>query len=266
MTRSSVRTALLSILFVVAVSCSGDASENGSPTGPATGATATGPTTATGSTAGGPTGATVAAPLVSGPLEPGTYTFDGSGEPLTLTVGEGWEALIEEGQANETPLGSFLALFNAEHPAANLAFVHPTRVVDPLKDWDEEGNVVPLPDDLIAWMHDHPMHDSQEPFDTTVGGLPARAVDIVVAEVPKNGWPSCGGQCVLWFPLSVDQEDGPLTEDDLVFGGANKEHDRQIVVEVGEETLVADIGAINAKSFEAFLPLAEEVLATVQFG
>jgi hypothetical protein len=48
-----------------------------------------------------------------------------------------------------------------------------------------------------------------------------------------------------------------------VFAGANNEHDRQIVVEVGGQQLIADVGANNGKAFDAFLPLAEEVLADV---
>ena len=32
------------------------------------------------------------------------------------------------------------------------------------------------------------------------------------------------------------------------------------------EVLLVDIGSLKRKAFEAFIPLAEEVLATVQFG
>lgn len=263
MSRFPVRAALLSLLLVITAACGGDGSEDAAPTG-----AETGPTAATGTTAAtGPSSATGTAstPLVGGPLEPGTYTFDGFTEPITFTLGEGWEAFLQDPEEGETALGSFFALFNEDHPAANLAFVQATRVVDPGKDWDEEGNLIPAPD-FIAFMADHPMHEAEVPFETTLGALPANAIDLVVAEVPKNGWPSCGGQCVLWFPIAVDNEDGPVTEDDLVFAGALKEHDRMIVVEVGGQQLMADIGAINGKAFDTFLPLAEEVLATVRFG
>jgi hypothetical protein len=235
-------------------SCGGDSGDS-APSGAETAQTAgSGPTTPE------------AIPLAGGPLEPGTYTFDGFEQPLTFTVGEGWEALIQEGQQGEAKLGAFFALLHQDHPAANLAFIETTRVVDPAKDWDEEGNVVPLPDDLVAWFAEHPYLEAEEPFETSLGTLPARAVDVYVARVPRNGWPSCGGQCVLWFPLSVDQEDGPLTPDDLVFGGANEEYDRQIVADVGGQPFVADIGALKQNAFERFVPVAEEVLATVQIG
>lgn len=254
-------------LALVLVSCSGDDPQDvatGVETGPSS---PTGATEVTGSATSGATGSIVGTPLTEdGPLEPGTYTFDQFTLPLTFTVGAGWEAFIGVGDENETKLGSLFALFHEDHPAANLAFVQSTRVVDPAKDWDEEGNVVPFPDDLTSWFADHPYHEAEEPFDSTVGVVPARAVDIYVARVPKNGWPSCGGQCVLWFPLSVDQEDGPLSGNDLVFGGALEEYDRQIVVEVDGEVLLVDIGSLKRKAFEAFIPTAEEVLATVQFG
>jgi hypothetical protein len=38
------------------------------------------------------------------------------------------------------------------------------------------------------------------------------------------------------------------------------------VVEVGGSQLWIDIGAIDAASYDAFVPLAEEVLTTVEFG
>jgi hypothetical protein len=174
--------------------------------------------------------------------------------------------LVGVGSEGETQLGALLALFHEDHPAANVAFVQSSRVVDPAKDWDEEDNIVPVPDDLVAWMADHPYHEAEEPFDTMVGAEPARAVDIFVAEVPRNGWPSCGGQCVLWLPLSVDQEDGPVSTDDLVFGGALEEYDRMIVVEIGGQQLLADMGSLKQNALDRFIPVAEEVLATVRFG
>jgi hypothetical protein len=259
--RFSVRVGVLA-LMLVAAGCAGD-EQDGSPTPAATGAT--GAITTTGVPAESPASTTGVMPLAAGPLEPGSYTFDGFSEPISFTVSEGWEALLQEPEESQTALGVFFALFNEDHPAANLAFLQSTRVVDPGKDWDEEGNLIPAPD-FIAFMADHPMHDAGEPFATTIGTVRARAVDLVVTEVPRNGWPSCGGQCVLWFPIAVDQEDGPLDENDLVFGGAFKEHDRQIAVEIGGQQLLVDIGAINARSFEAFLPLAEEILATIRFG
>jgi hypothetical protein len=149
-----------------------------------------------------------------------------------------------------------------------MAFLMPTRVVDPEKDRDEEGNVVPVPDDLISYFADHPDMQANAPVQSTIGGRPATSVGTAVIDVPpkKQGWPPCGGVCILWTPITADNEAGPLTEEDNVWGAPLDELDRHIVLDVGDGQLWIDIGAIDAASFEAFLPLAEEVLATVRFG
>lgn len=264
------RIAVVVVLGLVLVACGGDAEDGSRTSAPGS----TGSSAATGATAetgvSGATGVTsTEAPqaLENGPLEPGAYSIERFGEPITITLGEGWEAFVyEEPDKNETRVGEFVALFNAEHPAANIAFLLPTRVVDPEKDWDEQGNLVPLPDDLLAWFAEHPMHDAGAITQTTVAGRPARSLDLSVPEVPKNGWPACGGACVLWVPVSVDREEGPLTAEDLVFGGALEEVDRQIVLEVGGQQVLIDIGATDRRSWDAFLPLAEEVLDTLTIG
>jgi hypothetical protein len=227
------------------------------------------------STTAGSTGATgePEGSLADGPLEPGTYTFEGFVEPITFTVGEGWEAeiglaaedTIGPAGEEETELTRFFALFHEDHPSASLGFLAPLRVVDPAKDWDQEGNLVPAPDDLVAWMADHPLHEAEEPFDTTVGTLPAKAVDVLVAEVPENGWPYCG-QCVLWFPLSVRSEEGPLAAGDDVWGEDLEGFDRLIVVVVSGQQILVDVGATERNAFDEFVPIAEDVLATVEIG
>jgi len=215
---------------------------------------------ATGSTA------TQGLPLEAGPLEPGTYTYDGFAESVTFTVGEGWEALLQGPDPGETVVGGFFALFHQDHPAANVAMLEVQRVVDPAKAWDESGNLVPVPDDLASWFAEHPAHDAGDVTAVTVAGRDASQVDLVVAEVPRNGWPPCGGRCVLWVPVYVDQSSGPLTTDDLVFGGADREHDRMIVIDEPTAPVLIDIGATNAKTFDRFAPLADSVIATLAIG
>jgi hypothetical protein len=271
MVRVPARIAMSLLLLFGAVACGGDGAEDGTANSGATASTGATAGTATSGGSGSTSDATGAtAPpqlLENGALDPGTYRFDGFAEPMSLTLGEGWEAFVfEQPDEGETALAGFVALFNADHPAANIALLQPTRLVDPAKDWDEEGNLVPVPDDLVAWFEEHPMHDTDPAVDASIAGLPARSVDLVVADVPKNGWPGCGGECIVWAPISVEHEDGPLTDHDLVFGGALAEVDRQIVVVVGGQQLLIDIGAGNRKAWNAFLPLAEEVLSTVHFG
>lgn len=79
------------------------------------------------------------------------------------------------------------------------------------------------------------------------GGLDQRALEAVLAEAHKR-------------------RHGPLTDHDLVSGGALDEVDRQTVVEIGGQQVLIDIGGADQESFDAFLPLAEEVLGTIQIG
>lgn len=137
---------------------------------------------------------------------------------MSFTVGEGWSALVlGEPGSEQTQEAAFFALFNKDAPAWNVAFISPTRVIDPNSEWDDAGNLIPVPSDLVDWMPTHPKHEAGDLMSTTVGGLDAKAVDIVVADAPKNSWPSCGGPCVMWFPIAVDHEDGPLKAEGMSF-------------------------------------------------
>jgi hypothetical protein len=52
------------------------------------------------------------------------------------------------------------------------------------------------------------------------------------------------------MPFDEDHEDGPIkASGDTVFGGSLGEYDRLIVVEVGGQQLLIDIGGPDAKSF-----------------
>jgi len=63
-----------------------------------------------------------------------------------------------------------------------LMVVEPHGVYDPVL----ESTELPLPDDLIGWIQDHPDLESGEPFDLTVAGLPATAIDVTVTYPPDG--------------------------------------------------------------------------------
>src|SRR6185503_12774590 len=63
-----------------------------------------------------------------------------------------------------------------------LLVVEPHGVYDPVNEEVE----LPLPADLIAWIKAHPDLDAEEPFELTVAGLPATAIDVTVT-YPKDG-------------------------------------------------------------------------------
>jgi len=60
--------------------------------------------------------------------------------------------------------------------------VEPHGVYDPINEELE----LPLPADLIAWIQAHPDLDAGQPFELTVAGLPATAIDVTVT-YPKGG-------------------------------------------------------------------------------
>jgi hypothetical protein len=57
-----------------------------------------------------------------------------------------------------------------------LAIFEPRGVYDPIV----ETRKLPLPADLIGWIHDHPDLDTGEPAELTVAGFPATAIDATV--------------------------------------------------------------------------------------
>jgi hypothetical protein len=57
-----------------------------------------------------------------------------------------------------------------------LGIFEPLGVYDPVV----ETTRLPLPADLIGWIRDHPDLDTAEPFELTVAGLPATAIDVTV--------------------------------------------------------------------------------------
>jgi hypothetical protein len=63
-----------------------------------------------------------------------------------------------------------------------LMVVEPHGVYDPAL----EGRGLPLPDDFMSWIQDHPDLESDEPFELTVAGMPATAIDVTVT-YPSDG-------------------------------------------------------------------------------
>ena len=63
-----------------------------------------------------------------------------------------------------------------------LMVVEPHGVYDPLV----ESRELPLPADLIGWIQDHPDVVSGEPFELSVAGLPATAIDVTVTYPPDG--------------------------------------------------------------------------------
>jgi hypothetical protein len=92
--------------------------------------------------------------------------------------------LVEDGEGH-LELVYFLDAVGAGGYNVGVTVFEPRAVYDPVV----ETRRLPLPDDLIAWISDHPDLEADEPEDVTVAGLPARAIDVTVtyrADGPKG--------------------------------------------------------------------------------
>ena len=126
-----------------------------------------------------------------------------------------------------------------------LMVVEPHGVYDPVL----EGRELPLPDDLIGWIQDHPDLESGEPFELTVAGLPATAIDVTVT------YPSDGpkGQTAQF----IDIGPGPMNLE-----SPNKK--RIVLVELPDRPLLIDFGS-RPEFFDASIGHFEDLLRTIQF-
>ena len=89
---------------------------------------------------------------------------------------------VVEDRADYLQLVYFLDEVGSTGYNVGLMVVEPHGVYDPVL----ESTELPLPDDLIGWIQDHPDLELGEPFDLTVAGLPATAIDVTVTYPPDG--------------------------------------------------------------------------------
>ncbi len=141
--------------------------------------------------------------------------------------------------------------------ASSVGFDTPKEVFNPSK--PAEAVAVPAPetaDGWVAWLREHPYLDAGEPSPASVGGVEGTRLDTVLSTVPEDYPEGCGEPCVPAWRVS-----DPATAFDFYPG----EKVRITVLEIeGEPVLVA--AAAPEEEFEGFLPEAQEVLDTVEWG
>ena len=126
-----------------------------------------------------------------------------------------------------------------------LLVVEPHAVYDPV----QESRELPLPDDLIGWIQDHPDLESGEPFDLMVAGLPATAIDVTVT------YPSDGpkGQTAQF----IDIGPGPINLESPI-------KKRIVLVELPDRPLLIVFDS-RPEFFEASIGQFEDLLRATQF-
>lgn len=126
-----------------------------------------------------PTPVPTARPLANGPLEPGTYRLDSPARtpvPFTFTVQDGWTA--------DTFYGS-LGTGSDQPPAGLIGMGFTSTIVthvygDACKGAGTPTPVGPTIDDLVRALVDQVNSDATTPIDLTVGGYPAKRIDMSI--------------------------------------------------------------------------------------
>lgn len=184
---------------------------------------------------------------IPGPNEPlpaGEYATSLFTPGLTFAVvGEGWRVRYPE----------LPDVFDIGQAASGIGFLNVRTVFDPSRAAEEVEKSAPQ--DMVAWIRQHPNLDADEPSPVTVGGVSGTRLDVGVSSAPKDYPKHCSLPCVPLFQLS----------DQVSFWMGEGERYRVIVLEgVTGETVTIAIGG-PAEEFETFFPKAQEVLDSVEW-
>lgn len=208
-------------------------------------------------------------PVQDGVLPAGRYSAAEFDPSLSFMVGDGWQAstFLDRTQFGEVPLAVLVQLQRIDNPSNGLAFtmLSPGRAIDGMKAWDERRNILPFPDDLAAWLGEHPNLETGHRTVTNIGGVDAVSVDTVVTSAPEDPWPVCP-ECVTLLALSLHHALGPTTTDDLVNALGPGEIDRWIILRTEEGTILVNAFSASRRDFDRFMPIVNQVLQTVQIG
>lgn len=152
--------------------------------------------------------------------------------------------VVEDG-ADVLQLAHFLDDVGSTGYNVGLMVVEPHGVYDPVL----ESTELPLPDDLIGWIQDHPDLDSGEPFDLTVAGLPATAIDVTVT-YPSDGPKGQTAQFIDIGPVSWNLE--------------SPNRKRIVLVELPDRPLLIAFDS-RPEFFDASIGQFDDLLRTIRF-
>jgi hypothetical protein len=127
-----------------------------------------------------------------GDLRPGKYTTDEFEPAFSFeVVGQGWvvggyeeRGILDMRQGSGGPV---------------LSFVNEQKVFDPSQPRDLVS--VSVPEDMVAWLQQHPYLQTYEPQPATVGGVEGVQFDAMVADVPASEF---GETCLGLFEVSLE--------------------------------------------------------------
>jgi hypothetical protein len=178
-------------------------------------------------------------------LPPSEYHSVDFEPALSFTLDKGWlntesqlPDFIEVGQPGETGWISFANVKEVFKPGT-------------LK-------VVKAPEDIVAWLQQHPYLQTGEPESVTVGGVKGVQLEVVVEDLPKDFHGACGVGCVDIASLSHGEQT-------TYFKEADRERRVIVLEDVTGETVVI-VFSSPPDEFDEFAPKAKKVLDTVKWG
>jgi hypothetical protein len=232
------RMAVIGVLVLALAACGGgDDGDAGAPASTTARPAATSTTTNATTTSANEVGGRVALP---GPLEAGEYTTGSGTTSVTYTLGDGWRFLGGE--------DGIFALARVDDVDSQMAFVHVRDVV-------RDGQVQPVPSDLIAWLRESEDLDVGPAGTMDIDGRPATYVDVTMKASSTATRDGCPTPCVELFRFSSA----------FVYIGSGVHTRWYVVPDVGGAPLVVQAEAPEAK-VQQHLAVVEAVLKTVALG
>jgi hypothetical protein len=180
-------------------------------------------------------------------LRPGEYRSVEFEPSLTFKVGKGWSNA-------EPQLSDYIYLGQgvAQGKERWVRFANIQNVYKP-----GTLNVVEAPKDLVGWFQRHPYLKTSEPEPVTIGGVKGEQFDVLVQDMLQDSFGACGRSCVDIASLSSDEQ--------LLEFREGKERRVIVLEDVKGSTVTIDFGSF-VTDFEEFLPEAQKVVDSVQWG
>jgi hypothetical protein len=143
-----------------------------------------------------------------------------------LTIGEGWStaAIPDDDQVMLTGPATFI-------------ITRPEQIWNPA-----QLENIPVPEDLVEWFRTHPQFRADEPVDLTIGGYPARQIDITALDVVDT----------FFFPPAEHLRIG-------------KDDKTRITVMNVDGTQVAAITTVEPDKFEAAIAASQPIVESIRF-
>ena len=175
------------------------------------------------------------------PLSPGRYTTKVFEPAMSFSVGDGWMAA-----GPETHDG--IPLIEENGPTI-IGFLNVEEVFGP----SHPNEKVPAPNDMLAWLQEHPRLDAEEPSRVTVGGVDGQQFDAITAKPVEAK--ACSEPCAPLFAFGEGND----------FWLGESEKYRFIVLDDLEGETVTIFFGGPAVEFDESLPKAQKVLDTVKW-